>query len=241
MKKSIIAFVSSVLIAGSSSAFASPSCCPSGADSAERTTPAQLVMTSYDHVSKALAGDKLDDARNAARTLSVIGAMGGKDEVADHARAMVRAEDLAEARGQFKKVSASVLPLAGENGEYRIFACPAAGEGGFWLQTGETPRNPYFGAERLECGRLTTAEELASLGNGAPGRVDGATVTTASLDNGNGAGGHCETKSACCEKKDGCGEKKKECSDEAKAACAEKKKECGEARQDCESKAEVTI
>lgn len=167
MKKSLIVVLTSAaaLLTGATGLMAAPSCCSTESSaSAERASPNQLVLTSYDHVVKALAADNLDEAKNAARTLSVISSMGGKEELAEEARAMIDPSEIGEVRELFKKVSAAVVELAGEMEGYQIFICPGAGEDGVWVQTGETPRNPYMGAKSPECGRAVTAEELKESG-----------------------------------------------------------------------------
>jgi Cu(I)/Ag(I) efflux system membrane fusion protein len=77
------------------------------------------------------------------------------------ARAPVAGADIAALRKSFLPWSEELSALALKSGaaEVRVFRCSMTGqlwqgapEAASWIQAGGEPRNPYFGAEMLECG-----------------------------------------------------------------------------------------
>lgn len=69
------------------------------------------------------------------------------------------AGDLDEARAEFISFSAALVNLAqaargadSAFSEVKIYRCPMAPKPGFWMQLQPPLRNPYFGAEMLDCG-----------------------------------------------------------------------------------------
>jgi Cu(I)/Ag(I) efflux system membrane protein CusA/SilA len=75
------------------------------------------------------------------------------------ARKLFPAGDLPEARREFLPFSAAVTEFvraarvqAEPLNSLRVYRCPMAPQPGFWIQTQGPLRNPYFGAEMLDCG-----------------------------------------------------------------------------------------
>jgi membrane fusion protein, copper/silver efflux system len=73
------------------------------------------------------------------------------------------AADIAKLRAAFSNLSEALLAYFGVQPNplpvaLTVARCPMAfeGKGGKWLQTGESLRNPYYGAEMLTCGDTET-------------------------------------------------------------------------------------
>lgn len=140
----------------------------------------QAVKESFalaDALAAALAGDDLQSFNNqAAKTHDVATALFGAFtnsaswlplvravEAASH---LVKVADLKEARRSFYPLSTATVTLAqaarrgnGEFSSLKIFRCPmtkdafpSAPNRAEWIQLGSEVRNPWFGAEMLDCG-----------------------------------------------------------------------------------------
>ncbi|MFW0715185.1 DUF3347 domain-containing protein [Pedobacter sp. N23S346] len=88
----------------------------------------------------------------------------GCEPTAEIAGKIAASSDLADQRKSFTTLSADLIALMKnaeiEKGTIYVQHCPMAnkGDGGDWLSTEKEIRNPYYGDEMLECGRVT--EEL---------------------------------------------------------------------------------
>ncbi|NLF37881.1 DUF3347 domain-containing protein, partial [bacterium] len=136
---------------------------------------AAVVQASFG-VQAALAGDDLASARAAASAVATVldsadMKLPGGDAhgawMTEHAalkragEGIARAGDIGAARVAFKEMSDALVAAAnrfGLAGTTAVFKadCPMAfdGKGGDWLQAGPAVRNPYFGAQMLECGDI---------------------------------------------------------------------------------------
>ncbi len=178
MKKLIIAFSIAAGALTATQGFSAAACCPGPTarpGNAEpvraQTSPARLVLASYEKVSAALAADNLADARSASRTLVVLGEMAALEEISKTARPILQAGDLEKAREAFKKVSAEAVKLASKEDGFYVMNCPTGGKEAVWVQSNREIRNPYNGAKALECGIIIQGGETASATQApAPGR-----------------------------------------------------------------------
>jgi Cu(I)/Ag(I) efflux system membrane fusion protein len=130
---------------------------------------AEKLFTAASAVAEALASDDLsaNNARipalheAAMATVDALGASGGRLGESAH---VGPAKDLKEARKQFYPLSMAIAELAMHArpaGNVKVFECPMAKSAvpsaetnqGRWVQRTGPIRNPFFGAEMLECGK----------------------------------------------------------------------------------------
>ncbi len=150
---------------------------PSASLNAEQTSALQGVFAAADNLARALAADDLTAFQAhsaalhtvvpaAADVLKTIPSLAAHIDAANRAAHWSPPSDIATARARFHAFVTPVVELAkltrstGGTSAPRIFQCPmtkksfpTAPANAFWLQLGEgTIRNPYFGAEMLDCG-----------------------------------------------------------------------------------------
>lgn len=143
---------------------------------AGQTKALEAMVDFADALSTALAADKLDGFNKAApQGADVVKAMTGEfanaaawkslaQPVIDSAT-MSEAKDIAAARKSFHTFSMAATELvrharmADPQLAVKVFKCPMAGNAvpgvpkeGYWLQKQLPLRNPYFGAEMIDCG-----------------------------------------------------------------------------------------
>ena len=134
------------------------------------------VYVAYLEIQEALAGDQFDRAKTGfgklgeAVTAVDMKLFEGEShmEWMQHAKALTAsaqagfaAKDIEEARVSFEKNSMSVLALIARFGQvaakvrYELF-CPMAfdNRGGYWLQSTDEVKNPYYGSMMLGCGEV---------------------------------------------------------------------------------------
>ncbi|TVQ93209.1 MAG: efflux RND transporter periplasmic adaptor subunit [Deltaproteobacteria bacterium] len=136
------------------------------------------VVRSYLDLQEALADDRLDDTREAARRLgheaSKVELTGearrawrdiGRD-LSTHATPIGEANSLEDARAPFEGVSATMQRLLQRLGNplhtpLRVAFCPMASgsEGASWIQRADKIDNAYFGHRMRHCGELREAVE----------------------------------------------------------------------------------
>jgi protein SCO1 len=117
------------------------------------------VLTAYLTIQRALAGDSLAGVKARARDIVVEAEKSGPagQPVAAAAHAFEQVTNLASARAAFGKLSDALLIAAKRAGRtlepgLKVAYCPMARK--YWLQTGETIDNPYYGATMRTCGRF---------------------------------------------------------------------------------------
>ncbi len=150
---------------------------PSTPLNGEQTGALQGVFAVADNLARALAADDLKAFQDrstalhtvvpaAAEILKTIPSLASQMEAANRAAHWPPPGDIATARARFHAFVTPVVELAKltrsatATSVPRIFQCPmtkksfaTAPANAFWLQLGEgTIRNPYFGAEMLDCG-----------------------------------------------------------------------------------------
>ena len=132
---------------------------PAAAHPVAETAP--LVLAEYVKVHDALASDRVEGVAEAATKLEatateMVGHAGDAErklyEGLAAAAAKMKAGDLEALRAPMKELSVAVdafLRAAGTPG-WQLYYCPMAD--GYWIQTAEGVRNPYYGAKMLSCG-----------------------------------------------------------------------------------------
>jgi len=117
------------------------------------------MMTAYLAIQRALAADSLAGVKARAIDVASEATRGGpvQQPVAAAAKAFERVTDLASARAAFGTLSDAMLSAAKRAGRpldagLKVAYCPMARK--YWLQTGETIDNPYYGATMRTCGRF---------------------------------------------------------------------------------------
>ena len=86
------------------------------------------------------------------------GTLGEKAKpIADAARQLEGAADVAKARDAFGNLSDAIVAYLQASGsttgtDVKVAFCPMAGKP--WLQKGTAIKNPYFGSRMLECGEI---------------------------------------------------------------------------------------
>ncbi len=132
------------------------------------------IVAAYLLVAEDLAGDDLDGAkkdlatvRDRIRTTGTV--TGGqykawtaaKKSMGEALAQIGRIGEITDARTVFEKVSRSIISLEkqylGNDGtDHYLAFCPMAfnNAGAYWVQKGDSIRNPYFGAKMLKCGEI---------------------------------------------------------------------------------------
>jgi Protein of unknown function (DUF3347) len=108
------------------------------------------------------------DAASAQKTAAILknnlAAYEGCEPTAEIAQKIASSNNLVIQRKDFTVLSADIIALLKnaeiEKGTIYVQHCPMAnkGDGGDWLSTEKEIKNPYYGNEMLECGRV--AEEI---------------------------------------------------------------------------------
>jgi len=123
----------------------------------------QALIAPYLRLQRALAADTLDGVADAARTIATEAVMAGSRaatvKVAVNPFAQV--EDLSGARDAFGALSDAIIAyvraLDGAIGNgIKVVYCPMARK--YWLQTGDTIANPYYGKQMAQCGRFILSQ-----------------------------------------------------------------------------------
>ena len=143
----------------------------SGTATAKNTKPAtanatipslQTIIDPYLRIQTALNLDNLADAKTGARAVAdeaaKLGAPAGAMQAA--ASALQQAADLKSARAAFGTLGDALMTQAKASrarlgDDVKVAYCPMVQK--HWLQKGETIRNPFYGRQMSECGRLSAA------------------------------------------------------------------------------------
>jgi len=123
------------------------------------------ILTEYEDLKNALVASDATKAQKSASVLEKsLANYEGCEPTAEIAAKIASNNDLVAQRKNFTVLSADVIALFKtteiESGTLYVQHCPMAnkGDGGDWLSTAKEIRNPYYGNEMLECGRV--AEEI---------------------------------------------------------------------------------
>jgi protein SCO1/2 len=117
------------------------------------------IVDPYLRIQVALNADSLGDSRNDAGRIgaeaATLGAAGAA--VASASQEFQKAIDLKAARTAFVRLGDAIMAYAKATGagigdDVKVAYCPMVQK--YWLQRGETIRNPYYGKKMSDCGRL---------------------------------------------------------------------------------------
>lgn len=111
------------------------------------TETQKAFLGQYETVRAALAAADLPGGQTAAAAIT-------NNTMASQ---IVRSADLAEARKAFALLSRMAVKIAHGQPGYFVFHCPETKFGeewGHWVQTTDTPSNPYLGLTNPTCGRI---------------------------------------------------------------------------------------
>src|SRR4051794_18162190 len=132
--------------------------------------PVGDVVDAYDAMRLQLAHDDLAAAKSAAKIADAAKAAAADakgatkqplTDLAAHADAMAKAEDLPAARRAFSDVTKDVVALmvadpSLQTGRF-LFMCPMAKGYQKWVQTSTKLENPFFGKSMIDCGEQLKA------------------------------------------------------------------------------------
>jgi Protein of unknown function (DUF3347) len=153
-KSSIMKIIATIALALSAVSFAvaanRATCVNDGTCPVDQTCA--HALSAYVPVATALAADDLAGAQSAAKELTCWADCHGDDTLATATKAFTTATSLDDARTLFKDISASVIPLAENDGAHFVMTCPMAKAD--WIQTDATVANPYYGSQMLRCGSV---------------------------------------------------------------------------------------
>ena len=123
------------------------------------------ILNQYEDLKNALVASDATKAKKSASVLEKsLANYEGCEPTAEIAAKIASNKDLVAQRKNFTVLSADVIALFKTteivSGTLYVQHCPMAnkGDGGDWLSTEKEIRNPYYGDEMLECGRV--AEEI---------------------------------------------------------------------------------
>jgi hypothetical protein len=117
------------------------------------------IVEPYLRVQQRLSADSVEGMSALAESIvtaaSTLGEAG--DAIRSAASDLGQATDLKAARTAFARLTDAVLTFASASGAtlengVRVAYCPMARK--HWLQRGEAIRNPFYGSQMLDCGRL---------------------------------------------------------------------------------------
>jgi protein SCO1 len=119
----------------------------------------QPIVSPYLRIQLALNADSLGDSRTeAGRIVAATGTLGaGGAAIAAAAGEFQKARDLKAARTAFAGLGDAIMSYAKATGagigdDVKVAYCPMLQK--YWLQQGETIRNPYYGKKMSDCGRI---------------------------------------------------------------------------------------
>jgi protein SCO1/2 len=118
------------------------------------------LVDPYLRIQLALNADGLDGVANDARTIASEAARLGASaaSIQSAAAAMSQAADLKAARVVMAALGDALMSYAKESGasigdDVKVAYCPMVQK--YWLQKGDTIRNPFYGKQMSDCGRIT--------------------------------------------------------------------------------------
>jgi protein SCO1/2 len=124
------------------------------------------IVAPYLGIHRALSADLVTGVRDSARTISLEAAKLGAEaaSIGTAADAVQQAGDLEGARASFGRLGDAILRYARAEraslgAGVKVAYCPMTRQ--YWLQEGDTVRNPFFGQRMSDCGRI--ASEIPTL------------------------------------------------------------------------------
>ena len=133
---------------------------PAAAESRPSTdcASARSIVDPYLRIQRALSADELTGIEDSARIIAIEAAKLGSNgaDMQAAAKAMQHASDLKTARTAFVALSDALVPksrCAGADlADVKVLYCPMLQK--YWLQKGDAVRNPFYGKQMSECGRI---------------------------------------------------------------------------------------
>ena len=120
------------------------------------------ILAQYIDLKNALVASDATKVQHAAADLKTsLQNYEGCEPTAEIADKIATSNNLAQQRKNFTTLSADVIALFKNtevtSGTIYVQHCPMAnkGDGGDWLSTEKEIKNPYYGSDMLECGRVT--------------------------------------------------------------------------------------
>jgi len=124
------------------------------------------IVAPYLGIQRALSADLVAGVRDKARTVALEAAKLGAEgaSIGTAAAAVQQAGDLEGARASFGRLGDAILRYARAGraslgAGVKVAYCPMTRQ--YWLQEGDTVRNPFFGSRMSDCGRI--ASEISTL------------------------------------------------------------------------------
>lgn len=125
----------------------------------------QTIYTAYIKLKDQLVASNYNTVKPAATALSTsLKGFAGCESAAAIAHKIAEATDIKAQRAAFTDLNVELIPVFKHasltSGTVYLQHCPMAnnGDGGDWLASEKNIRNPYYGDEMMECGRV--AEEI---------------------------------------------------------------------------------
>ena len=135
-----------------------------------KLTPADhAVLAQYETLRRALANERLEEARGAAHAITKLA--DAKAPISAHAQVVAQSESLEKARQDFVPLSEAIVALARGRPGYFVMHCPIQGcpepcencpmdRYSPWIQTSREVENPYMGLKHIKCG-IVSREQSA--------------------------------------------------------------------------------
>ena len=118
------------------------------------------IVAPYLHIQRALNGDRLIGVEDGGRMIAIEAAKLGSNgaDIQAAAEAIQHAADLKAARTAFARLGDAIMIQAKSSGaslggDVKVAYCPMVQK--YWLQTGDTVQNPFYGQQMSDCGRIT--------------------------------------------------------------------------------------
>ena len=130
-----------------------------------KLTPADhAVLAQYETLRRALANERLEEARSAAHAIAKLA--DAKPPISAHAQVVAQSESLEKARQDFVPLSEAVVALARGRPGFFVMHCPIQGcpepcescpmdRYSPWIQTSREVENPYMGLKHIKCGAVS--------------------------------------------------------------------------------------
>ena len=118
------------------------------------------IVAPYLRIQRALNGDGLIGVDDGGRVIAIEAAKLGSNgaDIQAAAEAIQQAADLKAARTAFARLGDAIMIHAKSSGaslggDVKVAYCPMVQK--YWLQTGDTVQNPFYGQQMSDCGRIT--------------------------------------------------------------------------------------
>jgi hypothetical protein len=114
--------------------------------------PTKEILSAYEPVRAALAGDDLKQAKTAAAELSKKATASQIDIMVKASDELAKSDSIEKARAAFKTISNEAVKIAKDKKGYFVLTCSMVNAD--WVQTSTKVENPYYGKQMLTCGEV---------------------------------------------------------------------------------------